>query len=308
LAGHEEQGFQRRIARIETLVHGVESIADPAARAGAEELVQALLDLHGTGLGRIMDIVAESGAAAPAIFGHLAGDDLVGSLLMLHGLHPEDCETRVLRALDSVRPYLGSHGGDVELLGIVGEVVKLRLGGSCHGCPSSAMTLKLAIEDAIYEAAPEVSSIEVEGVVERPAPPPNFVPLAHLRDDGTGLSSNGRGAKPTNGILSIAWQQVGDLASLDADAVRTLDVAGRTVSFCRVGETFYAYDNLCPRCARALAGARLEATALVCPGCGRRYDVQRAGQGLDDPRDHLEPFPLLAEGGRVKVALPVLGG
>ena len=308
MAKDEEQGFQRRIARIETLVHGIETIADPVARAGAEELVQALLDLHGTGLGRIMDVIAESGEAAPAIFSRLAGDELVGSLLLLHGLHPEDCATRVLRALDSVRPYLGSHGGDVELLGIEGEVVKLRLAGSCHGCPSSAMTLKLAIEDAIYDAAPEVSSIEVEGVVARPEPPPNFVPLGHLRDDGKEPSSNGRGAKSANGIPSLSWQQVEGLASLDSDAVRTLEVAGRTVSFCRVGANFYAYDNLCPHCARALAGARLEALALVCPGCGRRYDVQRAGQGLDDPRDHLEPFPLLAEGDRVKVALPFLRG
>lgn len=97
---------------------------------------------------------------------------------------------------------------------------------------------------------------------------------------------------------------VGALDTLSADAARTLDVAGRAVSFCRVGETYYAYDGDCPHCGRALDGARLEAVALVCPACGRHYDVQRAGRGLDDPGDHLVPFPLLMEHGQVKIALP----
>ena len=82
---------------------------------------------------------------------------------MLHGLHPLNVETRIARALDRVRPYLGSHGGDVKLLGVNEGVVHLRLEGSCHGCPSSTVTMKLAIEKAIEEAAPEVVRIEVEG-------------------------------------------------------------------------------------------------------------------------------------------------
>ncbi len=91
----------------------------------------------------------------------LVADDLVASLLLVHGLHPHDLRRRVADALDRVRPYLGSHGGDVHLLDIVGDAVQLQFAGSCKSCPSSAVTLELAVEDAIRAAAPEVSSIEV---------------------------------------------------------------------------------------------------------------------------------------------------
>jgi Fe-S cluster biogenesis protein NfuA len=149
--------------RIEALLAELRTIPDPRARATAEELVRLLLELYGGGLERMMEIVDDSPLGGE-LFGRFAADDLVASLLLLHGLHPEDAETRVARALDRVRPFLASHGGDVTVLGIEGEVIRLRLEGSCHGCPSSAVTMKTAIEKAIEEAAPDLTRIEVEGV------------------------------------------------------------------------------------------------------------------------------------------------
>lgn len=155
--------------RIESLLAELRTIADPRSRETAEELVRSLLELYGGGLERMMEIVYDSPAGGE-LFARFAADGLVASLLLLHDLHPEDTESRVLRALDGVRPYLGSHGGDVQLLGVADGVVRLRLEGSCHGCPSSAVTMKLAIEKAIEEAAPEVLGIEVEGVADPAAP------------------------------------------------------------------------------------------------------------------------------------------
>src|SRR4051812_47582441 len=87
-----------------------------------------------------------------------------------------------MQALDKVRPYLASHGGNVEGLGLEDGGGRLRLRGSCQSCPSSSMTLKPAIEGAIMEAAPDVASIEAEGVLERVASPAvGFVPLERLR-------------------------------------------------------------------------------------------------------------------------------
>lgn len=158
--------------RIETLLDEINAQADPAARAKAEELVRLLMELYGAGLRRLLEIVdQEGGEIADRLFDRVAGDNLVASLLLLHGLHPLDLETRVRRALDKVRPHLGSHGGDVTLLGVERGVVHLRLEGTCHGCPSSLVTMKLAIERAIEEAAPEVAGIEVEGAVPPPLPP-----------------------------------------------------------------------------------------------------------------------------------------
>ncbi len=129
--------------------------------------MQALLDLYGEGLARIVGHVAErdDGTLAEA----LAGDELVAHLLLLHGLHPVPLEARVRGALDEVRPYLESHGGDVELLGVEEGVVRLQLQGSCSGCPSSAVTLKLAIEEAIHKAAPDVDGDRRGGRAEQPA-------------------------------------------------------------------------------------------------------------------------------------------
>src|SRR5208282_1894137 len=103
------------------------------------EIVQAILDLHATGLERMLDGIAGGALAGVALVEALARDELVGCLLALHGLHPVALEGRVRQALEKVRPYLRSHGGNVELLACDAGVVRLRMVGSCHGCPSSAM-------------------------------------------------------------------------------------------------------------------------------------------------------------------------
>lgn len=287
--------------QVEGLIRRIENLPDATARATALELVQALMEFHGAGLERLMEIVAEAGEPGYALFDNFAADDLVGSLLLLYGLHPLPIEARVTKALEKVRPYLDSHGGNVELLSTADGIVRLRMQGSCKSCPSSAMTLKLAIEEAIYAAAPDVVAIEAEGVTEQPAAT-GFVQI--------GKSANGKangkqnGAKAQDAKASEAWQEVNDLSSLTSSNVRLMEVSGRSILFCRLGESFYAYGNSCPGCGSDLQGAHLEVTSLVCPQCRQQYDVIRAGRGLDQPDLHLQPFPLLFEQGRAKVALP----
>jgi Fe-S cluster biogenesis protein NfuA len=136
---------------VEALLDQVETFP-PREREVATELVQALLDMYGEGLSRIV-----AAGSVPV------EDDLVAHLLLLHGLHPVPVRERVLGALDEVRPYLAAHGGGVELLGIDEGVVHLRLEGACNGCPSSALTLTTAVEEAIARAAPDVERIEADG-------------------------------------------------------------------------------------------------------------------------------------------------
>ena len=144
---------RERVGRVETLLEELEALPGPA-RETATELVSALLDLYGEGLSRI--------AAAGAVGAEVASDELVGHLLLLHGLHPVPLTERVTGALDEVRPYLASHGGGVELLGVEAGVVRLRLKGSCSGCPSSTVTLRHAVEEAIQRAAPDIDEIVAE--------------------------------------------------------------------------------------------------------------------------------------------------
>jgi Fe-S cluster biogenesis protein NfuA len=152
--------------RMEALLHDVKQIADPRLHSQMQEIVQSLLDLHGAALEKIVAAVAAAERAGPALIEGLARDDLVGNVFLLYGLHPVDLDTRIRQALDQVRPLLRSHGGNVELLSIVDGVVRLRLQGSCDGCPSSAATLKSSIEEAIYAKAPDIAGLDVDGVVD----------------------------------------------------------------------------------------------------------------------------------------------
>jgi Fe-S cluster biogenesis protein NfuA len=159
--------------RIEELVGELRSGLDPVMWRRVEEALALVTDLYGAGLAAVMNAVS-SEAVGPAVMARLVEDELVSSLLVLHGLHPHDLAERVHQALVTVRPYLGSHGGDVEVLELdaVSGTVRLRLLGSCDGCPSSSATLRYAVERAIAEAAPEIAHIEVEGLVDAPVAPP----------------------------------------------------------------------------------------------------------------------------------------
>jgi len=170
--------FHGRIGRIEAVIEQIESSADPAVQALTREVVQAVLEFHGAALANLLGQIAAAGNPGRAIMEAVARDDLVSHLLLLHGLHPHDLAERVTRALERVRPQLHSHGGNVELLSVEDGVVRLRLQGSCHGCPSSAATLRQTIEVAIHEAAPDVAAIAVEGAVETPSSP--ILPIVTL--------------------------------------------------------------------------------------------------------------------------------
>jgi Fe-S cluster biogenesis protein NfuA/nitrite reductase/ring-hydroxylating ferredoxin subunit len=255
---------QEQIARVDSLLGEIEH--DPRAT----EAVQAVVELYGEALARIL-------AGADPV-----EDDLVSHLLLVHDLHPVGVETRVLRALDEVRPYLGSHGGDVELLAVEDGVARLRLGGSCDGCPSSAVTLKLAVEDAILKAAPELERVEAEGVAEEPKPA--LLQIGSLRREA-------------------GWTAVGALRLADG-GLRAQEVAGERVVFLRLGETLFAYVARCPGCGGALDEGTLSGDVLTCSACGSGYDVRFAGRSLADPHATLEPVPLLVDAdGLVRVAV-----
>lgn len=164
--------------RIERLLDELRLAVIPRSYEQVEEVVRLVSELYGVGLERVLAIVGKSSSELVA---DLAADELVASLLIVHGLHPDDLERRVEGALESVRPFLAQHEGDVELLDIDASVgaVHLRLLGSCDGCPSSSVTLQLAVETAINEAAPEIVIIDVE------AHDPSVVPAGTANGNGT---------------------------------------------------------------------------------------------------------------------------
>jgi Fe-S cluster biogenesis protein NfuA len=157
--------FQEELHRLDVLIREVDGFTDPAAAATVRELVQAVLALHRSGLERLLEHVVER-EAGTGILDACVRDEVVSGLLLLHELHPLNLDARVQQALEEVRPYLRTHGGNVELLGVVGGRVRLRLQGSCHSCPSSSLTMKQTIEQAILARAPDALGVEVDGMVE----------------------------------------------------------------------------------------------------------------------------------------------
>jgi Fe-S cluster biogenesis protein NfuA/nitrite reductase/ring-hydroxylating ferredoxin subunit len=287
--------------RIEALLEAA-STGGRVARERAEELVRLVVDLYGAGLERLLEIAHDAGRLDDELLDRLAADDLVASLLVVHGLHPYDVETRVARALDSVRPYLGSHGGDVEFLGLTDDgVARLRMLGSCDGCPSSSVTLTLAVETAIQAAAPEVSGIEVEEAA--PAGTGGVIPVSALRS----RLAEGAGQEP-----GVSWTTVEEFTRLAPGQAGVFSIAGLPVLGVRIGSDLFAYRDRCPVCGGSLAdgaverrlGGRAGDAVLRCPTCSAHFDVRHAGRGLDGTGDHLEPLPLLVGDGVVTVAVP----
>ena len=271
-------------------------------RERSEELVRLVTDLYGTGLQRMMEILYEAGRLDDDVLAALAGDELVSGLLLVHDLHPYGIDQRVEDALDSVRPYLGSHGGDVELLEITEDgVVRLRLLGSCDGCPSSSVTLSLAVEGAIEAAAPEVTSIEVEEATAEGTQGATLISvdslMGRLHDDTAGGAD---------------WYPLHELSALGAGEVATASAGDMALLVCRIGSDLFAFVDRCARCESSLAGAVLARqmggpigdALLKCPSCQVHYEVRKAGACVDLPDLHLTPLPVLADGATISVAVP----
>ena len=174
----DDNDFQKRVQKIGALVHDLEAIADPASRAAAKELVQLLMDLHGTGMERILEIVFQSGDSGTQIIDDLGRDSLVSSLLILYGIHPEELQTRLERKLEQFRSKLHKMGAEAKLVSVNGGEVCLRVTIDGHACGSTSQAVKATVEEAVYEAAPDLTSLVVEGL-EEPTPS-GFVAVEQL--------------------------------------------------------------------------------------------------------------------------------
>ena len=275
------------LQRIQQLTDELERVSDPQARAVGEQLVAAVIDMHGEGLGRMLE------AMEPDARRELASDSVVGSLMLIHGLYPESLEERVNAALDGVRPYMESHGGNIELLGIEDGVARLRLQGSCDGCGASQSTLELTVERALREAAPDLRGMDVEGAAPLEEITGMPLPMAVVEGGPATAREGQRLGRPRRG---------------DGHHPRLAEPDGASRASASWWPTWRASCSptatpawpAARRCPRAI----LVEGVLSCPDCARRFYLPRAGRSLDDERLQLAPVPLLRERGAAKVALP----
>lgn len=282
----ESRELQQLSERIEPLLEEVRSMASPPVWERVEEIVRAVVHLYGEGLKRIDELAATDGAAGEHLRSRFAADDLVSSLLVLHGLHPKDFDTRVREALERVRPYLGSHGGDIEIAQLDGDagLVRLRMKGSCDGCPSSLLTVKLAVETAIREIAPEVSRIEVEGITDSSSP-----------------ALHGRAELPLD--VDPSWISIGGQDGFIEGKLGSTEAMGTRIVLCRIDGQLFAYRDVCPACGSSMGEGGIDGALLVCPSCSVNFDLRLAGRSMESRALHLDPVPLLEDRDGVRVAV-----
>ena len=157
-----DTAIQQQMQRIGEIVEQFESNADPGTRAMARDLVEALMAMHGTALQQILALAANAGEAGEAIIRKCGQDDLVSSVLLLYGLHPESLRSRVTYALEKTRNNLRAQSATAELVSVGDDgAVTVRLEVKSSGCGSSAASVKATLEAALYSAAPDAMSIVI---------------------------------------------------------------------------------------------------------------------------------------------------
>jgi hypothetical protein len=163
----DEEKLRHRMQRIADLVQHLDSVADPAVRAQSRELMECVMDLHGEAMERVMQCIRQSGEPSRSITEALSGDAVVTSVLLLYGLHPVDFETRVRQAVEKAQPALRQQGADAELTGMNAGAIRICVRGV--DSEFAARTVRSALEDELYAAAPDATSLSLQGLEHFPA-------------------------------------------------------------------------------------------------------------------------------------------
>ena len=268
--------------RVDDAVAALDDL-DPSARAVAEELQASIEAIHKAGLVSIVRRLRADDATREALF-ELVDDPVVHLLLTLHGIVRPDPVTHANQVLESVRPQLHSHGGDVSLVRVEDGTAFVRLEGACNGCSMSSVTLRNLVEEALVQEVPAVTAVEV--VTDQPSP--TLISVDSLfpgRDPG-----------------ADGWVRVGPAADVAVDDISTASLDGTDVLIVNIGQRLSAYRNECAHEALPLTDAVLDVSngTLTCPWHGFCFDAS-SGECLSAPGAQLEQLPLRIDDGDVWV-------
>lgn len=283
-----EPGFEELAKRVDEATAALRSL-DPAARAVAEELKDAIEAVHRAGLVTIVRRMKSDDATRPVLF-DLVDDPVVHLLLSLHEIIRPDPMTQATRALNAVRPQLQGHGGDVTLVRIEDQTAFVRLQGACNGCSMSSVTLRNLVEQALVSSVPSVTAVEV--LPNEPQPTlisvDSLFPDRHRAEEGW---------VPAGAAADVPD---GDLRAVELSATES----GQQVSVLLVNldGRLTAYVNECAHEALPLDNAVLDTSngTLTCPWHGFCYDAT-SGECLTAPAAQLEQLPLRVDDGRIWV-------
>ncbi len=172
--GDERLAFEDVLPRIAELAERLAEHDDNDVSETAVEMLDWIDVFHANGVGRIVEMIRDW--RGEILLESVAADPVAGALLAAYGLGDsadlDAARVSVQAALAEVRPYLHSHGGDMEVVNIEDGVVRLKLHGSCDGCTASDATIIEQVEAAMKEHWVDFRRIEVEEMTADPHPPP----------------------------------------------------------------------------------------------------------------------------------------
>lgn len=275
-----EETFEKIAERIDKALAKVNELGDEDAKMHALGLKTAIEDFHRHALTTIVKRLKDDERGKELLF-ELVDDPSVQAVLQLHGIIRPNVFARVAQVLEHVRPYMQSHGGDVELVNIENQTVYVRLSGACNGCSQSAVTLREGVEEAILANIPQIKSVEV--VPNEPSPA--LIQIESLS------------AAKTKG-----WIETLSVEDVPAGKMKCFRTDDHNILIVNLDNRLSAFRNECPHQGLPLDGGMLEADErmLTCPWHGFKFDAG-SGECLSAPAAQLESFPLRIENGMILV-------
>lgn len=280
-----EPSFQELARRVDEAAERVAELDAPARRT-AEELKSAIEAVHRAGLVTIVRRMRADDRARELLF-ELVDEPEVRLLLILHGIIRADPMTEASRVLDTVRPGLRSHGGDVELVRIEDGVAYVRLQGACNGCSMASVTMRNGVEEALIESVPVITRVEV--LPNEPSP--TLIPLSEVR---VGRDPREEGWVQTAKVEDVPDGEVTPMRVVARDGGET------EVIVINLDGRLNAYVNACAHQGMPLDTALLDTSAatITCPWHGFCYDAI-SGECMTAPGAQLEQLPLRIDEGHV---------
>jgi nitrite reductase/ring-hydroxylating ferredoxin subunit/Fe-S cluster biogenesis protein NfuA len=276
--------FEILAERVDKAIAAIETLG-PEAQAKTKALKAAIEEFHKAGLIKIVQGLKADERGHELLL-ELMAEPAVYALFAMHGLirSRADLETRVSRVIDMAKPYIESHGGQVELAYIEDNVVYVRMEGACNGCSQTAVTLRNSVEEALRENVPEILKVEV--VPNDPSPEP--VQLVQIVTRPLDEESDG----------SMGWVQGPSTSQLQDAIPYRWDMGEVSVLLIRFDGRLQAFRNACAHQGLPLDGGIIdrEARTITCPWHGFRFDCQ-SGECLTAPQAQLETFPVRIKDG-----------
>jgi len=267
----KQEDFQDLAERVDQVLASVKELPEDA-RMKALDLKKAIEAFHEHALRKLVRVFRETEAGRELLL-KAVEDPAIYAVFLMHGIIKQDLFTRVAAVLEEVRPYMRSHGGDVELVKVEGAVVYVRLQGACSGCSLSAVTLKSGVEEAIRARVPEIEEVlMVEDEVTSGYMPPDAM------DDAGELEQKG-------------WLKGPSISELEEGKPIPFASSAGDILLVRLGGKVMAYRNQCPHMGVPLDGGFVDESVITCPSHGFRFDLT-TGECITAPHVQLEPFPV----------------